>query len=136
MSPETRGTIYHAPRAAQLRDFQGLRWGTITPTDIDGFLDFGRRAFVFVETKTLGADLPAGQRLALERLADACQATGIHTLALVAVHLTPSSQPIDVSRARVTELRYAGRWMHVDYITVRAIIDRFLARFAPDYLGG
>ena len=44
-----RGVIRNRQFAQQLRDFSGLRFGKITPTDIDGFMDFGDRLFVVLE---------------------------------------------------------------------------------------
>ena len=32
-------------------DFTGLRWGKITPTDIDGFVEIRDKAYVFIEVK-------------------------------------------------------------------------------------
>ena len=44
-----RGVIHNRERGAQIRDYSGLRFGNITPTDIDGFMDFGGRVFVVFE---------------------------------------------------------------------------------------
>ena len=46
-----RGAIMHAERAKQLNDFNGLQYGNITPTDIDGVIDYKDRAMVFLEIK-------------------------------------------------------------------------------------
>ena len=48
----------------QIKDFSGLRFGKISPTDIDGFLDFGNSLFIFVEMKHGDARIPYGQKLA------------------------------------------------------------------------
>ena len=55
----------------QIKDFSGLRFGKISPTDIDGFLDFGNSLFIFVEMKHGDTRIPYGQKLALTRLCDA-----------------------------------------------------------------
>jgi hypothetical protein len=68
-----RGEIRNRERAGQLIDFRGLRFNRITPTDIDGFIDFGNELFVVLEYKCGGAPLPQGQRLALERYASAAK---------------------------------------------------------------
>lgn len=57
MDDRQRGIIRHRRRRLQVNDFSVLRYGRITPTDIDGFLDFGGRAFVFIELKH--GDVPA-----------------------------------------------------------------------------
>jgi len=53
-----------------LISFSGLRWGTITPTDIDGVIDYYGIASVFYEFKYAAAELQRGQELCLERLVD------------------------------------------------------------------
>jgi len=65
-----RGVINNRARAQQIINYSGLRYDTITPTDIDGFIDFGNKVFVIMEFKHSDAPLPYGQRLALKRLCD------------------------------------------------------------------
>ena len=45
MLDEERGKIENQDYAKQLFNFQGLRWDKITPTDIDGSLDFNGELF-------------------------------------------------------------------------------------------
>ena len=60
--------INHPERAKQLISFEGMeRRRGIIPTDIDGFIDYSGKVFVYMEAKLVGADVPDGQRLALER---------------------------------------------------------------------
>jgi hypothetical protein len=96
-------------RAKQLIDFSGLRSGKKMPTDIDAFIDFGGRAFVFIEVKHGGADLPFGQRLALERLCDSVD-DSIDAWVLVARHNTPVNEDVDLADAIVSDYRNGGRW--------------------------
>jgi len=103
-----------------------LTYGKITPTDIDGFLDFGNKLFVFIEVKYGDAALPTGQRLALERICDACQKAGIVSVVAIASH-DSATQDIDVAGAMVTRYRYDGKWQNFkpgDGYTVRQFIDR------------
>lgn len=67
-----RGRIRNREFALVERDFSGLRWEKITPTDIDGFVEFGNRLFVFIEGKHPGAQFSGGQKLALQRLTSIC----------------------------------------------------------------
>lgn len=122
-----RGVVWSAKRAGQLRDFSGLRWNTITPTDLDGFLDFGNQLFVFIELKLTGKPLPWGQRLALERLCDATHLERARdSLAIVAEHNTPAGDVIDVANAKVIERRYRFEWKAPTApTTVRQQIDKF-----------
>jgi hypothetical protein len=110
-------------RARQLIEFDNLRYGTKIPTDIDCFMDFGGRAFVFIEAKYGDAPLPLGQRLALERLCDAIDSR-IDSYVLVARHTTPSGADIDLATAMVTEYRYDREWHHIEVrYTVRQFLD-------------
>lgn len=83
-----RGKIAHRNRAAQIRDFSGLRWGNITPTDIDLIVDFQDKLWVIGELKHTDAPLPYGQQLALERLARDLHTVGKPVLCVVAEHST------------------------------------------------
>ena len=44
-----RGVITNRARARQIRDFSGLQIGTITPTDLDGLIEFHDECFIFCE---------------------------------------------------------------------------------------
>lgn len=63
-----RGKIRNKEYAQQIVDFEGLQWGTITPTDIDGCIEYKDKAFIFFESKHRGKELEGGQKLAFERL--------------------------------------------------------------------
>lgn len=105
-----RGEIQNRERARQLRDFTGLRFGNITPTDIDGFVEFQDRLFVWMEAKLRDVPLCDGQRLALERLCDAVAATGRTAVVLILEHDTEPAQDIDFASCPVRELRYQHEW--------------------------
>ena len=127
MNDADRGKIRNRQCAAQLKDFSGLRFGKITPTDIDGFVDFQNKAFVIFEVKHGSTPMPYGQRLGYERLADACEKAGIRTLVIVAHHEVHAPQDIDVSALRVTQVRLQGRWKEPNVPhTVRTAFEAFL----------
>jgi len=102
-----RGKIRGRKYAAQVKDFTGLRWGKITPTDIDGLIDFGGKFIVVFELKYAGAEMPYGQRLALERLSSSSKTP---MLVLVATHDTPPEEDIKVHAATVIEWYWNGKW--------------------------
>jgi hypothetical protein len=130
---EERGVIKHRDFATQIRDFRHLRYGKITPTDIDGLIDFGNKVFVIMETKHEGALIPFGQRLAIERLADIIDIAGKHSLALIASHNTDGD--IDFSQCLVSEFRFKGKWGKPNNpTTIKKAIDGFLKKHAPEYL--
>lgn len=126
---EWRGKIVYRNRAKQLVDFSGLRYGKITPTDIDGFLDFENKLFVWIEVKSTGVDMPYGQRLALERMANAAHRSGIVAWVLLATHDTPSEMDIDVASCNVVSAFNGGRWYNVSAgATVKSAIDFLYAQ--------
>jgi len=125
--PCSRGTIRNATSALQLRDYLGLCWNRITPTDIDGLLDFGGRAFVLFELKAQGAPLPRGQELAIERVVDAIESGGAFALGLVAEHITAADTAIDAAVATVIRIRWRRSWRQPACLrSLRDTIDRFL----------
>ncbi len=110
----------------------GLRYGKITPTDIDAFLDFGGRVFIVIEAKHGTAMPPYGQKLALERMADGWQRAGIEALVLIASHNTDGD--IVYHTLPVVQFRFRGQWYTPKQaITVREAIDRFRKWFAEHH---
>jgi len=127
MNDSDRGKIRNRECARQLKDFSGLRFGKITPTDIDGFVDFQNRAFVLFEIKHGTTPMPYGQRLGYERLADACEKSGIRTLVIVAHHDVAAPKDIDVAVLPVTQVRFQGQWKKPNVPhTVRSAFEAFL----------
>lgn len=123
-----RGAIRNRQIAMQIRDFTGLRFGKITPTDIDGFLDFGDRLFIFIEGKRTGAPISYGQGLAMSRLVDACHCPPRRTAVALIVDHPAGEADIDYAIATVRTYRLGGKWRQpMAPITLRAAIDRFIA---------
>ena len=127
MSDEDRGKIRNRKWAARLRDFSGLRFGKITPTDIDGFLDFNNKVFIFIEAKYGNSLPPIGQRLALERLCDACEKAGKLSLVIIASHKAPDDTDIDCASIPVAFIRLNRKWRKPHRnLSVREAIEDFL----------
>lgn len=124
-----RGEIQNRNRARQLRDFTGLKFGMITPTDIDGFVEFRDKLFVWIEAKLAGTELPQGQRKALERQCDAVSETGRTAVVLVVDHDTRPEEDIDFASCPVREYRLKNRWIEpLAPITCRTAIDKLVIR--------
>lgn len=64
-----RGKIKYPLSAGQLRDFSGLQYGRITPTDVDALIEYQDKAYILIELKTSGVKLEYGQRLRLKECA-------------------------------------------------------------------
>jgi len=107
----TRGVIQFKQRAKQIIDFSGLRFKNITPTDVDGMIEYQDKGFVFYEYKLRDAQMSRGQRLALERLARNNETAGKRSTVLVCSHTTDDpKQSVDAASAKVVELYYNGKW--------------------------
>ena len=131
---DARGIARNRRFAEQGRDFSGLHYGTITPTDIDAVLEFKDRAFVFIEAKYQGVALPYGQRLAIERLCDACNEADRASLALIVSHQTPPDRQVNYAACVVVKFRFRREWrVPKRHLLTRDAIDRFLEMAGLDY---
>lgn len=105
-----RGVINNRDFKTQVADMSGLTFGKITPTDLDAFMDFNNKLFVFVEAKHGASQMPYGQQLAIERLCDAChQPPNRYAVAFVTSHNTRGD--IDFANTTVTKYRWGGKWL-------------------------
>lgn len=125
-----RGVIENPARAQQINDFSGLLYGKITPTDIDGLIEYQDKAYVFIEVKYNGKDLPNGQRLAIKRLVDDTSKQGKVAIALVVNHeVADTSASVPVASCAVRELYYSKekRWRAPHKpVTTKEIVDWFI----------
>jgi len=125
----TRGAIRNR-EASAVRDYTCLRYKNITPTDIDGLIDFANKVFVLIELKHVSAKLEGGQRQAFERLADSVNKPCYF---IVAEYDTDGDIKADVCIVR--EMRVNEHWeTSKEGITLRCAIDRILRKYAPEYL--
>lgn len=127
---QQRGVIQNRARKQQIADMSGLRFNKITPTDLDGFLDFDNRLFVFIEGKFIATPVLYGQQLAIDRLCDACHQPPLrYAFAIIADHHHPADEDIDFSSMTVRTIRQNGKWSApmLKGLTVRAAIDRMVA---------
>ena len=125
-----RGVIQNRARKQQIADMSGLRFNKITPTDLDGFIDFDNRLFVFIEGKFIGTPVLYGQGLSIDRLCDACHTPPKrYAYAIIADHHHPTGEDIDFSSMTVRTIRQNQRWTPPMYrtLTVRQAIDRMVA---------
>lgn len=129
-SLEQRGIIQNRARKQQIADMSGLRYNKITPTDLDGFLDFGDRLFIFIEGKFIATPVLFGQGLSIDRLCDACHCPPRrYAFAIIADHHHPTNEDIDFSQMTVRTIRQNRRWTQPmrDGLTVREAIDRMVS---------
>lgn len=124
-----RGAIHSPWRAKQLHDMRDLKWGKITPTDLDGLIDYHGDRFAFMEFKIEGAEMGMGQRLALTRVVDLIGTTGKRAALFVATHTVrdPDKQ-VDAARTEV-------RWIY-EARTLRSYYEPTMLRTALDHFFG
>lgn len=104
-----RGKIQNRERARQIIDFSGLRFGNITPTDIDGMIEYQDKAFVYYEFKLQGANMPRGQELALERTVDSHIAAMKQAIAILVEHdVSDCERDIQAAKCLVSRF-YLGK---------------------------
>lgn len=121
-----RGEIHNREAARQLRDFSGLRWDKITPSDIDLAIDFQNRIFIFAELKWRNAEMPFGQRLLLERITDGLTSQNKDSICFVASHSEEGYGDIDTANCIVNEYRYKFEWCKTNSgITLKKAINGF-----------
>lgn len=122
-----RGIINHKARARQLRDFSGLRYGNITPTDIDGLIEYHNKAFVIIELKYGDAEIKDGQRIALEVICDDLQSKKPAIVIIARHYQHDTEKDIDTANAIVEKYRSRRVWYTPQkQMTVKNIIDSFL----------
>lgn len=122
-----RGVVAHRERNLQVRDYSGLLYGKITPTDIDAIIEYNNRGYIIIETKYGDTEMPFGQRLALERLCD-----DLHcrkpTILILTSHTFRSEIDIDMAQTIVVEFRFNGKWIKPQSTqTAKQMSDRFVA---------
>lgn len=100
-----RGKITHIKRSQQVSDFSGLLLShNITPTDIDGLIEYHNEKYVFFEVKYMNRELPYGQRLALERLVNDTALANKASVAIVCEHDEHDvNKQVDVANTVVRE---------------------------------
>jgi hypothetical protein len=121
------GQFKNKEYARQLRSFGGLVFGSISPTDIDGCIEYKNKLFIWIESKFGNAKLPFGQRLAFERINDAIEKSGKPSIFIVANH--HAEEDIDLANSIVTEYRTCEKWnIPKQNLTVRKACELFIEK--------
>ena len=99
----------------------------ITPTDIDGMVEYQDKAMIFMEFKLGDADLPYGQCVALKRNVDNNQKAGKQSVLLVCQHnIEDCLQDIDAAESIVRRFYYNGHWYEDGKRTAKQVVDSFI----------
>lgn len=126
-----RSKIKNPKRMSQLIDFEGLALdhGRIYPTDIDGLIEYHDSEYIIFEVKHSKAEVPIGQRLALQRMVDDFTRAGKRAIAIVCEHdIDDSDKPIIAAMCNVREMYYGGEgeWRPPEHpMNTQQTINRF-----------
>jgi len=127
-----RGLIRNPRRAQQINDFSGLRYGNITPTDIDGLIEYQNEAYIFFEIKYMDTPILYGQKLALERLVCDIAKKKKIAIAIIAehnIHNTDVSVPVAECRIREYYTIHDKEWKQPKKdTTLKQMVDKIIER--------
>jgi hypothetical protein len=122
-----RGEINNVKRKQQIINFSGLLYGKITPTDLDGLIEYKNIGYIFIEIKYSNTELPFGQKLAIERLV---KDTNINkkSIGIIAEHyITDTSNQINASDCVVRKIfDWKNQWRMPKYKNLKKTIDNFI----------
>lgn len=128
-----RGEIKNKEFARQIRDFSELIFENVTPTDIDGLIEFNNCIYILMETKYLKDELPQGQERALINLVDTIFEASKKGLLIIAIHNKQPKEDIPFHACRVTRYRSRKSWYSPKKkMTIKNIIDSYLKKNCID----
>ena len=125
-----RGVYASINRGRQLLRFDGMQYGSITPTDIDGLIEYHDKLWIVYEAKLEDKEVSQGQKLALERFIWNVRIAHKHGIALIVVHkIKDANKDIYLKDCEVRELITTEnmKWRPPKFrITVKEITDTFI----------
>lgn len=111
----SRGGIKFPDRYKQLISYEGMvRRRRITPTDIDGFIDYNGVSFIYIEGKLEGKSIDYGQRKALEHSVNSHVKAGHHAVAIIFRHNSKAEEIIMAKDKNVSEIYFKYEWRPPD----------------------
>jgi hypothetical protein len=116
-------------KQAKLLDYSGFGFErSISPTDIDFFVEIKNQEFIYGEFKFLNSDLPYGQRTAMSNMLRAMSSTK-KVLGFIAHHNTPPNEVIIARNSLIIEVwtSKTGWVIQPERITVMEQIQRWRA---------
>lgn len=138
-----RSKINNPKRAKQLIDFAGLAIdGYIYPTDIDGLIEYKDSEYILFEIKHGSAEVPYGQKLALQRMVDDFTKIGKQAVVFICEHTVHDTDKTVVAAwCKVREIYYGKEkeWRQpIADITVREAVNMFQkhSRLCQNLSGG
>ena len=131
---DNRGEINNRARAKQLNNFGNFVIGdnkTITPTDVDGLIEYQSKCFVLIEVKYLDAPFRRGQRIAFEQLAKSIRKPVIIIVAYHEVEDTEQDVIVATTDVKETFLNINNTWTEhkKGTITTKRMVDKFIKKY-------
>ena len=124
---DNRGKIHNRERGKQIIDYSRIRYGNITPTDLDGDFEKGNKIFIFYEYKLPNVEMPRGQELALTRIVDGLSTAGKSAVLFLCRHEEyDTNKDIAADRAIVDRIYLNNRWYKGNGYTVKELTNRFI----------
>ena len=110
-------------------DWSGIAIGNITPTDIDGMIEYHNR-FIFIEMKYELPYMKNGQGMAFERLVDALP----EAILFVCVHDAQPGDVIDAAKTFVSKYYYRSIWrVPLQAMTLDYAVSTYIGKLRDDY---
>jgi hypothetical protein len=127
MHDEDRGKIKYPNRYKQPISYEGMmRRRKITPTDVDGLIDYNGVSFVYIEGKHKDAPLEAGQRKAIEHIVNSHVKAGHPSCAIIFRHECDANTTIIAKDQLVDRIYYQYKWEPPKYTcTVLGFIEKW-----------
>lgn len=101
--------IRNSKQVKQAIDFSGIESGKIHPTDIDVVLEFDNEVLILMEVKRKGNEIPVGQRLVLERIANSWHTDKVVVL-FVTHNFKNDDKDIPLKECNVDSVYWKGNW--------------------------
>lgn len=125
-----KSRINNPQKMKQLIDFQGLAIDDyIYPTDIDGLIEYKDSEYIIFGVKYGDAEVPFGQKLALQRMVDDFTKSGKQAVVFICEHTVRNpDKAVIAAWCKVREIYYGGekQWRKPNKeITVREAVDSF-----------
>jgi hypothetical protein len=96
--------IKHEKRIKQVLNFKGVGNQKIHPSDIDAILEFDNKYLIIFEVKLKGVQVPYGQKLLFERIADCWQKTNGEAFIVYCEHQTNTSEIVNMANTTVKKV--------------------------------
>lgn len=116
--------IKYKDRFKQSIDFSGVGSDKIHPTDIDAILEFNDRYLFMFEVKLKGVEVPVGQKLALERIADSWEETKGPAFVVYCEHNTDPSEIIQITNCYTKSFYRKGKIREFENHSVKDFLSR------------